>query len=62
MSKSEQANTGRKLKVRWVDGFEKYYECSDFQFGKDNYRLKLVNGKEKWIPRENVRHITLAGK
>lgn len=47
-----------KVKVRWIDGFEKYYTCTDLQFGKDNYWLKLENGKEKWIPKEYVRHIT----
>ena len=47
-----------KVKVRWIDGFEKYYDCVDFQFGRDNYWFKLKNGKEKWIPREYVRHVT----
>jgi len=47
-----------KVKVRWIDGFEKYYECVDMQFGRDNYWFKLSNGKEKWIPKEYVRHVT----
>lgn len=50
----------KKVKVRWIDGFEKYYICSEIQFGKDNYCLTLKDGKEKWIPRENVRHVTTA--
>jgi len=49
-----------KVKVRWIDGFEKYYLCSDVQFGRDNYWFKLAGGREKWIPRENVRHVTTA--
>lgn len=48
-----------KVKVRWIDGFEKYYECISVQFGKDNYWFKLENGKEKVVPRENVRHVTV---
>ena len=49
----------KKVKVRWVDGFEKYYLCKEVQFGKDNYWFKLFDGREKWVPRENVRHATV---
>ena len=47
------------IKIRWVDGFCRELRCLDYQFGKDNYWIRLENGKEKWIPRENVRSVTV---
>lgn len=38
-----------KVKVLWLDGLEKYYQCTDMQFGKDNYWFRLEDGREKWI-------------
>lgn len=49
----------KKVKVRWIDGFEKYYLCKELQFGKDNYWFKLFDDREKWVPREHVRHVTV---
>lgn len=48
-----------KVKVRWIDGFCRILACSDYQFGKDNYWFKLEDGSEKWIPRENIRSVTI---
>ena len=47
------------IKIRWIDGFCRTIECSDYQMGKDNYWFKLTNGAEKWVPRENVRSVTV---
>ena len=49
-----------KIKIRWIDGFCRELECSDYQMGKDNYWFLLVDGREKWIPRENVRSVTIS--
>ena len=48
-----------KIKVRWIDGFLREYDCTSYQMGKDNYWLLLKDGREKWIPRENVRSLTV---
>ncbi len=48
-----------KIKVRWVDGFFREFTAVAYQMGKDNYWIKLDDGREKWIPRENVRSVTV---
>ncbi len=52
----------KKIKIRWIDGFCRELLCSDYQMGKDNYWFKLEDGSEKWIPRENVRSVTVKTK
>jgi len=47
------------VKVRWIDGFFREYIATSYQMGKDNYWIKLVDGRQKWIPRENVRSVTI---
>ena len=48
-----------EIKVRWVDGFCRYYRCEGYQFGGENYWFKLIDGREKWIPVGNVRSVTI---
>ena len=49
-----------KIKIRWIDGFCRELSCKDYQMGKDNYWFLLDDGREKWVPRENVRSVTVA--
>ena len=51
-----------KIKIRWIDGFCRELICTEYQFGKDNYWFRLSDGREKWIPRENVRSVTVEDK
>lgn len=48
-----------KIKIRWIDGFCRIIDCESYQMGKDNYWFKLRDGSEKWVPRENVRSVTI---
>lgn len=48
-----------KIKIRWIDGFCRIIDCESYQMGKDNYWFKLCDGSEKWVPRENVRSVTI---
>ena len=48
-----------KIKIRWIDGFCRELSCKDYQMGKDNYWFLLDDGREKWVPRENVRSVTV---
>ena len=51
--------TEYEIKVRWVDGFCRYYRCEGYQFGGENYWFKLIDGREKWIPVSRVRSVTI---
>ena len=48
-----------KIKIRWIDGFFREFIATSYQMGKDNYWIRLEDGREKWIPRENVRSVTV---
>ena len=48
-----------KIKIRWIDGFFRVFIATSYQMGKDNYWIRLEDGREKWIPRENVRSVTV---
>ena len=48
-----------KIKVRWLDGFCRELDCVEYQPGEHNYWFLLKDGRQKWIPRENVRSITV---
>ena len=51
-----------EIKVRWKDGFCRYYRCQGYQFGAENYWFKLIDGREKWIPVGSVRSVTIVSE
>lgn len=43
--------------VRWWDGQKEDFECTEVKFGCDFLWMKLLNGKNRWIPLRQVRWI-----
>lgn len=43
--------------VRWWDGQKEDFECAEIKFGCDFLWMKLINGKNRWIPLRHVRWI-----
>lgn len=41
--------------VRWNDGYKEQFECSAVRFGSGLLWMKLTNGKNRYVPLEQVR-------
>lgn len=46
---------GKKVWVRWFDGYMEEFETQEVRFGSDLLFLRLINGENRHIPLRQVR-------
>lgn len=48
-----------KAIIRWHDGFLQKLDITDYQCGSDNYWVKLVSGRGRWLPKNKIRYMDI---
>jgi hypothetical protein len=43
------------VKVRWFDGYYEEFQAEEVRVGNYHLWIKLVSGKERWLPNSQIR-------